>query len=154
MIRTMDILVELGRGISAKPVQWCKGLYNKIRTIWEGHRPWGYYKVLENTSHRKVKTIHVTPGKRLSLQKHRHRSEYWLVAEGCGLVEVNDKELLLEPGNSIAIPQDTTHRVTNVGKEPLVFVEIQVGDYLEEDDIIRLEDDYGRRTAETQKSQI
>ncbi len=147
MIRTVDIMAEFSKGIMAIPVKCCKDIYHKIRNVWESRRPWGYYKILEDTAGRKVKTIHVKPGKRLSLQKHRHRSEYWLVTSGSGLVQVNDKEILLKTGNSITIPKDTTHRVTNVGKETFVFVEVQLGDYLEEDDIIRLEDDFGRKDS-------
>jgi len=137
-------MVEFGRGVIALPGKFCKKLYHRIRNIWESRRPWGHYKVLEDTAGRKIKTIFVEPGKRLSLQKHRHRAEYWLVASGSGLVHLGDREIHLKPGNSVVIPKNTTHRVTNQGKETLVFVEVQVGDYLEEDDIIRLDDDYGR----------
>ena len=130
--------------ISAKPLKWLKGAYRRFKDLWESRRPWGHYKVLEDNEDRKVKTIFVNPGKRLSLQKHRFRSEYWLIASGRGLVHVGNKEISLEAGNSVIIPQNTVHRVTNTGSETLVFVEIQVGDHLEEDDIIRLDDDYGR----------
>jgi len=144
MVRTTDILVEFVKGSIALPVKFCKNIYHKIRNLWESRRPWGHYKILEDTGGRKIKTIFVKPGKRLSLQKHRHRAEYWLVASGCGLVRIGDQEISLTAGNSVVIPKNTTHRVSNEGKEILVFVEVQVGDYLEEDDIIRIDDDYGR----------
>ncbi len=126
------------------PINYSSKLYRKVKNIWESHRPWGHYKILEDTAERKVKTIFVEPGQRLSLQKHLHRSEYWLVASGAGLVQIGEKEIYLKAGNSVIIPKNTIHRVTNSGKKTLIFVEIQVGDYLEEDDIIRLDDDYGR----------
>ncbi len=144
MIRTTDIMAEFSKGILAVPVKYCKEIYHKILNFRESRRPWGHYKVLEDTAGRKVKTIHVKPGKRLSLQKHKHRSEYWLVTNGSGLVQVGDREILLKAGDNITIPEGMTHRVANKGRETLVFVEVQLGNYLEEDDIIRLEDDFGR----------
>lgn len=144
MIKTTHIMAEFGKGVFSQSCQYFRNIFSKISNLWESRRPWGHYKVLENTPGRKVKTIFVKPNKRLSLQKHRHREEYWLVAEGRGMVRVGDKEVPLKAGNSIIIPKNTTHRVTNLGEDTLVFVEIQVGDYLEEDDIIRLDDDFGR----------
>jgi len=144
MTRMTENMTGIGRDIIGFPMKVFHDFYHKIRDHWESHRPWGHYKVLENSAHRKIKTIFVESGKRLSLQKHKHRSEFWLVASGCGLVRVGDEEISLTAGNSVVIPKDTVHRVSNEGDETLVFVEIQVGDYLEEDDIIRLDDDYGR----------
>lgn len=92
----------------------------------------------------KVKRIVVYPGKRLSLQRHRQRSEHWFILQGQGVVTLGDSTLHLRPGNSVDIPQGSLHRVENAGDENLVFIEVQTGAYLGEDDIERVEDDYGR----------
>jgi mannose-6-phosphate isomerase len=110
----------------------------------EDHRPWGFYTVLSDEPDHKVKRIVVYTGKRLSLQRHRHRSEHWHVVNGEALVTLNDKEIRLNKGMSVDIPLGTAHRVKNTGTENLVFIEIQQGDYFGEDDIERLEDDFGR----------
>lgn len=109
------------------------------------HRPWGCYEVLsDEMAGHKVKRISVRPGKRLSLQYHRKRSEHWIVVSGTGLVTVDGRELSLGPGESVDIPRQAPHRIENIGDEPLVFIEIQQGEYFGEDDIVRIEDDFGR----------
>lgn len=108
------------------------------------HRPWGYYLVLSNESDHKVKKIVVYPDKRLSLQRHRHRSEHWHIIDGKALLTLNDKQVPLKKGMSADIPAGAVHRIKNTGLENLVFIEIQQGDYFGEDDIERLEDDFGR----------
>lgn len=108
------------------------------------HRPWGYYAVLSDEPDHKVKRIVVYPDKRLSLQRHRHRSEHWHIVSGEALVTRNDEKIPLEKGMSIDIPVGASHRVKNTGTVDLVFIEIQQGDYFGEDDIERLEDDFGR----------
>jgi len=108
------------------------------------HRPWGFYVVLSDEHDHKVKRIVVYPGKRLSLQRHRHRSEHWHVVNGEALVSLNDREIPLKKGESVDIPVGSAHRIENTGTEDLVFIEIQRGDYFGEDDIERLEDDFGR----------
>lgn len=119
-------------------------VYRKILDQRENHRPWGHYEnLLERTDH-KVKEIVVHPGERLSLQQHQHRAEHWTVVSGVGRVTVGEQEFLLEPGQSVEIARGAVHRIMNPGKVPLVFVEIQTGNYFGEDDIIRFEDDYGR----------
>ncbi|VAX22463.1 Mannose-1-phosphate guanylyltransferase / Mannose-6-phosphate isomerase [hydrothermal vent metagenome] len=110
----------------------------------EDHRPWGYYKVLEDMEDHKVKRIVVNPGKRLSLQKHKQRAEHWVVVSGEAIVTLDNREIPLKAGEAVDIPKEAAHRVMNPGAEPLVFVEVQMGDYFGEDDIIRLEDDFGR----------
>ena len=110
----------------------------------EDHRPWGFYIVLSDESDHKVKRIVVYPGKRLSLQRHRHRSEHWHMVSGDALVTLNDKEIRLKKGESVDIPAGAAHRIKNIGTENIVFIEIQQGDYFGEDDIERLEDDFGR----------
>lgn len=106
--------------------------------------PWGKWEVLLEEPAYKVKRVIVLPGKRLSYQKHLNREEHWSVVEGTALVTIDGKEVLLKPGESIDIPQEALHRIANQCQSSLVFVEIQRGSYLGEDDIIRLEDDYGR----------
>ena len=110
----------------------------------ESQRPWGYYQVLEDSPGYKVKRIQVHPGKRLSLQRHRHRSEHWTVVEGKGLVTPGGEFRSVGPGSSIEIECGMIHRIENQGPCPLVFIEVQRGDYLGEDDIERLEDDFDR----------
>ncbi len=106
--------------------------------------PWGMWEVLLDEPAYKVKRITVLPGKRLSYQKHFRRREHWMVVVGKGVVTIDGEEIHLEKGESIDIPQEAAHRMTNNGNEDLTFIEIQQGEYFGEDDIIRLEDDYGR----------
>lgn len=108
------------------------------------HRPWGSYCVLEEGPRYKIKRIEVKPGAQLSLQMHHHRSEHWVVVQGSALVEVGGQERLLVDNQSVDIPMATTHRLANPGKVLLEIIEIQSGAYLEEDDIVRYEDAYGR----------
>ena len=110
----------------------------------EDHRPWGYYRVLSDEPDHKVKRIVVYPGKRLSLQRHQRRSEHWFFIQGGALVTRNDEVIEATTGDALDIPVRTWHRVQNPGSENAVFIEIQTGDYFGEDDIERLEDDYGR----------
>jgi mannose-6-phosphate isomerase len=107
-------------------------------------RPWGSYTVLEEGSTFKVKRIEVLPGKRLSYQKHSQRAEHWFVVEGTAKVTLDDRDLLIGTGEAIDIPIGSAHRVENPGTEDLIFIEVQRGKYLGEDDIVRLEDDFGR----------
>lgn len=109
-------------------------------------RPWGNYQVLEDADSHKVKRITVDPGHRLSYQRHQQRAEHWYVIEGEATVTLDGVDHVVTPGNAIDIPKQAAHRVTNKSDETLVFIEVQVGDYFGEDDIERLEDDYGRST--------
>ncbi len=108
------------------------------------YRPWGYYIVLAEQAAFKVKRTVVYPGLRLSLQRHQHRSEHWYIVQGRALVTLNERQLELGPGQSIDIPCENLHRIENSGSDDVVFIEIQTGDYFGEDDIERLEDDFGR----------
>ncbi len=108
-------------------------------------RPWGWYNVVDEGKSYKVKAIEVNPGSRLSLQKHFHRAEHWVVVEGTALVERDGKKQLLSENQSTYIPIGAVHRLSNPGKTSLRIVEVQSGSYLEEDDIVRLEDDYERK---------
>ena len=107
-------------------------------------RPWGNYEVLEERPGFKVKRLEVKPGARLSLQRHSRRSEHWVVVQGIADVVCGTRESQLEQGNHIFIPAETNHRLGNSGSNPLTLIEVQLGDYLGEDDIVRLEDDYKR----------
>jgi mannose-6-phosphate isomerase len=107
-------------------------------------RPWGSYTVLEDAADHKVKTITVSPGKRLSYQRHQHRAEHWFVVKGVGLVTLDGEQFEVEAGSTIDIPMQSAHRVENTGGSDLVFIEVQHGRSFEESDIVRLEDDFGR----------
>jgi len=109
-----------------------------------GERPWGNYTVLEENSHYKIKRIEVLPGQRLSLQKHHHRSEHWIVVSGTALVTCGEREFMVNINESTFIPIGEQHRLQNPGKIPLVIIEVQSGEYLGEDDIVRFQDDYQR----------
>ncbi len=110
-----------------------------------GYRPWGCYTVLGEGPGYKLKKIVVSPGQRLSLQLHHHRSEHWIVVGGTAKVTIGDKEQMVHENESVFVPPSTKHRLENPGKVPLEMIEVQNGRYLEEDDIIRFDDIYGRR---------
>lgn len=107
-------------------------------------RPWGSFTVLDEGEGYKVKRIEVLPGKRLSYQKHAQRAEHWFVVQGSAKVTLDGEEIILKMGETVDISVGTAHRVENPGNELTIFIEIQQGDYLGEDDIVRLEDDFGR----------
>ena len=107
-------------------------------------RPWGTFTVLDEGDGFKVKRIEVLPGKRLSYQKHAQRAEHWVVVQGTAKVTLDDKEIEVVAGQAIDIAVGSAHRVENAAAELLVFIEVQRGDYLGEDDIVRLQDDFGR----------
>ena len=106
-------------------------------------RPWGRWEEYLNEDGYRVKRIIVHPGQRLSLQKHEHRSEYWVIVSGRGIFSLDGKDRDISVGESVFIPVQSVHRVQNTGDEPLLIIETQLG-RCDEDDIIRLEDDYGR----------
>jgi mannose-6-phosphate isomerase len=107
-------------------------------------RPWGHYVVLSDGTDFKTKSIHVFPRQRLSLQRHGRRSEHWFIVRGSGTVQLDDAVIEVGPGIAVDVPVGVAHRITNTGDSELVFVEVQHGDYFGEDDIERLEDDFGR----------
>jgi mannose-1-phosphate guanylyltransferase / mannose-6-phosphate isomerase len=107
-------------------------------------RPWGTYTTLQEGPRFKIKRIEVKPGASLSLQMHHHRSEHWVVVSGTGKVMVGDKEILLSPNESTYVPVGARHRLANPGKVALTLIEVQCGDYVGEDDIVRFDDVYGR----------
>ena len=118
----------------------------------EDYRPWGFYRVLEECLEHRVRRIQVHPGKRLSLQRHRRHSEHWTVVEGKGLVTRGGEYRSVGPGSSVDIDRGMIHRIENQGTKPLVFIEVQRGDYFGENDTERLEDDFGRTTNSSARS--
>ena len=108
------------------------------------YRPWGYYQGVDNGTRYQVKRIVVKPGARLSLQKHFHRAEHWVVVKGTAEVTVGEDVRAVHENESVYIPIGSVHRLANPGKIPLELIEVQVGSYLGEDDIQRLDDTYGR----------
>jgi mannose-1-phosphate guanylyltransferase len=108
------------------------------------HRPWGTYTVLEEGVGFKIKRIEVKPGAQLSLQMHHHRSEHWVVVQGTAQVTADTTTSLLRTNQSTYIPAGHKHRLANPGPGPLAIIEVQSGDYVGEDDIVRFDDAYGR----------
>jgi mannose-1-phosphate guanylyltransferase/mannose-6-phosphate isomerase len=109
------------------------------------HRPWGSYRSLSLHDRHQVKEIPVRPGAQLSLQLHHHRSEHWVVVSGTALVTIGGEEKVVHETESVYVSAGTPHRLANPGKIPLRLIEVQTGSYLGEDDIVRIEDQYGRR---------
>ncbi|WP_048098332.1 mannose-1-phosphate guanylyltransferase/mannose-6-phosphate isomerase [Archaeoglobus sulfaticallidus] len=148
VIDTDDALLIAKKGESQK----VKEIYSmlkgrgdeRIKVHRTAYRPWGSYTVLETGEGFKIKRITVLPSKRLSLQRHYHRSEHWVVVSGIARVVVDGKEILLRQGESTFIKAGAVHRLENPGKIPLEVIEVQIGQYLGEDDIERFEDDFGR----------
>jgi len=147
IVDTPDALLISKKGSSQK----VKKIVKEIRKTTQlhnihltAHRPWGNYTILEDDEKYKIKKIIVKAGKRLSLQKHQHRSEHWTVVSGTAIVTLGKEEIAVRANESIYIPMGEIHRLENAGKLDLVIIETQIGDYLGEDDIIRLEDDYKR----------
>ena len=148
IVDTVDTLLISKKGSSQKVkdvVKILKERNSELPNIHAtAHRPWGTYTILDELDNYKVKRIVVKPGKRLSLQKHFHRSEHWIVVSGTATVTRGDNEYLVCANESTYIPMGEVHRLENVGKIPLVMIEAQVGEYLGEDDIIRISDDFKR----------
>ena len=148
IVNTDDALLISKKGSSQKVKQVVKQLniQNSKLTIEHSvvHRPWGTYEVLLSTANYKIKRIVVKPGKRLSLQKHFHRNEHWIVVSGTATVTVGDSIKLIRPNESTYIKMGEVHRLENQGKIPVVLIEAQVGEYTGEDDIVRISDDYQR----------
>ena len=107
-------------------------------------RPWGTWEVLESSDNYCVKKICVTPGNILSLQLHHHRSEHWIIVEGEAVVTLGDEKNVRKANEAVYIPAETKHRIQNDTQKPMVFIEVQTGENLDENDIVRLEDKYGR----------
>lgn len=113
--------------------------------LYSEERPWGIFTVLTEGPEFKVKQITVNPGQRLSYQYHHHRQEHWIVVAGDAIITLENQEHRLATGQSIDIPLSAKHRMANTGTTPLIIIEIQRGSYLGEDDIVRIDDDFGRK---------
>ncbi|MFM2276270.1 MAG: hypothetical protein RL211_2142 [Pseudomonadota bacterium] len=116
----------------------------RTETIERTERPWGWYETVSEVSGNKVKRIRVHPGQKLSLQKHHQRAEHWVVVLGRAQVTVGERVVELVPGQHVDIAIGEVHRLANLTNDPVEIVEVQLGSYLGEDDIVRLQDDYGR----------
>jgi mannose-6-phosphate isomerase len=116
----------------------------RSRPIEEEQRPWGSFHTLEEGPGYKVKRLVILPGQRLSLQKHRHRAEHWVVVAGTATVTNGPRVLVLARRACTVIPRHAWHRIENRGRTPVTVIEVQHGNYLGEDDIVRKQDDYGR----------
>lgn len=141
------LICKKGNSQKVKDVVECLKSRNDLRTEYnvQDYRPWGSYKVLEEEKDNfKIKRITVNQGKKLSYQLHHHRSEHWIVVKGMAKVTVDDEVRFVRSGESIFFREGQKHRLENPGKVPLEIIEVQMGQYLEEDDIIRFDDDYKR----------
>jgi len=148
IVDTGDALLVSKKGSSQKVkhiVNELKASDTQLHYIHQtAHRPWGTYTILEDTPGYKIKRIEVKPGKRLSLQKHFHRNEHWIIVSGTATVTVGDETKLIRPNESTYIKMGEVHRLSNEGVLPVVMIEVQVGEYTGEDDIVRLDDDFKR----------
>lgn len=148
VVETDDVILVAKKGESQKVKELVGELKRRGRPEADVHttvyRPWGSYTVLGEGPSYKMKKITVSPGGQLSLQLHYHRSEHWVVIAGTARVTIGDQVQMVHKNESVFIPQSTKHRLENPGKIPLEIIEVQNGDYLEEDDIVRFEDVYGR----------
>lgn len=150
IIDTGDALLVSKKGSSQKVkkvVEKLKANNSQLHNIHlTGHRPWGTYTVLEESAGYKIKRIEVKPGCRLSLQKHFHRNEHWIVVSGTATVTVGNEKKYVRPNESTYIKMGEVHRLENEGKIPVVLIEAQVGEYTGEDDIVRIDDDFKRES--------
>jgi len=148
IINTKDALLVANKNFSQNLKSVLSILNNKNLRVGKQHkkihRPWGISESLEEDNSWQIKRIEVNPGASLSLQLHKHRSEHWIIVEGIAKVQVNEEVKLLSKNESIYIPLGSKHRLSNPGEIPLVLIEVQTGNYLGEDDIIRFDDIYGR----------
>ena len=148
IVETKDAILVAARDEAQRVGEIAKALREKgdSRALFhtQVHRPWGSYTNLEEGQSYKIKRVTVPPKRRLSLQMHHHRSEHWVVVTGCAEVTIGDVTALLRNGESTFVPAGTVHRLANPGLLPLELIEVQIGEYTGEDDIIRLEDDFER----------
>ena len=155
-MKTEDVLLiaKKGKGQKVKDIVKLLKERKEFKEITKFHvtvyRPWGSYTELERGERYRIKRITVNPGEELSLQLHYHRSEHWVVVKGTAKVVLEDsdgnlKEVFVCENESIYVPKTKKHKLINPGKVPLELIEIQVGEYVEEDDIIRFEDKYNRK---------
>ena len=110
----------------------------------KSERPWGRYELLQESATHKVKCIWVSPGKRLSYQRHAKRAEHWFIVQGSGEITIDGVIKSISPGDTVDFGIGVLHRISNTGDQEIIFVEVQTGTYFGEDDIERVEDDFGR----------
>lgn len=148
VVDTADALLISKKGLSQNVKDVVDNLKKKNHKSILEHtfedRPWGRYEILKETPNFKTKVIHVQPGQQLSYQSHNKREEHWIITQGQGMVIIDDKEITIQKGSYIKVPQQSKHRIRNTGNDVLEFVEVQMGSYLGEDDITRYQDDYKR----------
>ncbi|BCN94332.1 xanthan biosynthesis protein XanB [Thiomicrorhabdus immobilis] len=148
VVDTSDAILISKKGSSQKVKEVVAQIKKQTPELTEihrlAHRPWGTYEVLQDSQQYKVKRIVVKPGSKLSLQKHFHRNEHWIVVSGTATVTVDQNVFFVRPNESTYIQMGQLHRLENQGKIDLVMIEVQVGEYTGEDDIVRVDDDYGR----------
>jgi mannose-1-phosphate guanylyltransferase/mannose-6-phosphate isomerase len=148
VVATGDAVLVADRSQTAKVKKLVERLkaegYPEATEHRRNYRPWGYYQSIDQGPRYQVKRIVVRPGGRLSLQKHHHRAEHWVVVRGAAEVTLNDKVTLVHENESIYLPIGSTHRLANPGKIDVELIEVQTGSYLGEDDILRIEDDFNR----------
>tara|TARA_X000000368_G_C23023838_1_gene709263 strand:+ start:225 stop:1004 length:780 start_codon:yes stop_codon:yes gene_type:complete len=138
----LNISLEFGVGGKEKIESSSELTKNYLGNVEE--RPWGNYHIIAKNEGYQIKEIVVFQNSKLSLQKHKNRSEFWQIVKGQSRIIVDEKEHFLKEKEQIFIPKNSIHRIENIGEGELIFIEIQLGESLKEDDIIRLEDDYGR----------
>ena len=132
-------------GFKSRPdLHHLKPHYGKVRPMSQSTRPWGRYEILQESENHKVKCIWVTPGKRLSYQRHQKRAEHWFIVAGFARITLNGVVSELKAGQTVDIGIGDLHRIENIGSDDVVFIEVQSGSYFGEDDIERIEDDFGR----------
>lgn len=148
IVETKDAILVAARDEAQRVGEIVKALRDRgdTRALFhtQVHRPWGSYTNLEEGRSYKIKRVTVPPKRRLSLQMHHHRSEHWVVVTGCAEVTIGDKTFLVRNGESTFVPAGTVHRLANPGILPLELIEVQIGEYTGEDDIVRFEDDFDR----------
>lgn len=148
IVETDDAVLIAKKGETWKVREIVRGLKESQRKEASEHvttyRPWGSYTILEQGPRYKIKRVVVNPGEKLSLQKHSHRSEHWVVVKGTAKVSIADQQVSIHENESAYVPKSTLHRLENAGKIPVKIIEVQNGKYIEEDDIERFSDDYGR----------
>ncbi len=152
VVETGDAILIAKRGEAQRVKELVSSLKRDGRKEAEEHlttyRPWGNYTILEEGHRYKIKRIVVKPGAKLSLQMHHHRSEHWIVVKGTAKVQIGDRDIYIHENESAYVPKSTLHRLENPGKIPLEIIEVQNGEYVEEDDIVRFDDTYGRDSSD------
>jgi len=152
IVETDDAVLISRKGETQQVREVFRRLQEEGRTEADEHltiyRPWGSYTILEKGPRYKIKRIVVNPGEKLSLQKHYHRSEHWVVVKGTARVTIGEKEVFIHENESAYVPKSTLHRLENPGRVPVEIIEVQNGEYVEEDDIERFDDNYGRSSTD------